>query len=142
MVEYNKVNVKLSETQLKKLKNAVTNKTGTTLRISLKMFAKNDVPHELFFTERRKTKLRNTFNNNMSTDLKISKAQISKIIQSGEFLESLLSKLGGPLMKVSIPFSKKCFSTKKELQLPLQQLLQEFRKKNVWFWNNNFNNFR
>ena len=136
------MNVKLSDSQLKKLKNAVTNKTGTILRISLKMFAKNDVPHELFFTERRKTKLRNTFNNNMSTDLKISKAQISKIIQSGEFLESLLSKLGGPLMKVAIPFSKKCFSTKKELQLPLQQLLQEFRKKNVWFWNNNFNNFR
>ena len=82
------MNVKLSDSQLKKLKNAVTNKTGTTLRISLKMFAKNDVPHELFFTERRKTKLRNTFNNNMSTDLKISKAQISKIIQSGRFLGS------------------------------------------------------
>ena len=38
MVEYNKVNVKLSDTQLKKLKNAVKNKTGTTLRISLKCF--------------------------------------------------------------------------------------------------------
>ena len=42
MVEYNKVNVKLSDTQLKKLKNAVKNKTGTALRISLKMFNGND----------------------------------------------------------------------------------------------------
>ena len=63
------MNIKLSDTQLKKLKNAVKNKTGTTLRISFKMFAENDVPHELFLTKRRKTKLRNAFNNNMSTDL-------------------------------------------------------------------------
>ena len=136
------MNIKLSDTQLKKLKNAVKNKTGTTLRISFKMFAENDVPHELFLTKRRKTKLRNAFNNNMSTDLKISKEQISKIIQSGGFLGSLLSKLEGPLMKVAIPFIKKCFSTKKELQLLLQQLMQELRKKNAWFWNNKFNNFR
>ena len=47
MVEYNKVKVKLSDTQLKKLKNAVKKKTGTTLRISLKMFNGNDMPHEL-----------------------------------------------------------------------------------------------
>ena len=42
----------------------------------------------------------------MSTDLKNSKAQISKIIQSGGFLGSLLSKLAGPLMKVAIPLAK------------------------------------
>ena len=106
MVEYSKVNVKLSDTQLKKLKNAVKNKTGTTLRISFKMFAENDVPHELFLTKRRKTKLRNAFNNNMSTDLKFSGAQIYKIIQSGWFLGSLLSKLAGSLMKVAIPLAK------------------------------------
>ena len=47
----------------------------------------------------------------MSTDLKLSKAQISKIIQSGGFLGSLLSKLAGPLMEVAIPLAKKCFST-------------------------------
>ena len=82
MVEYSKVNVKLSDAQLKKLKTAVKNKTGTTLRMSLKMFNGNDLPHELLLTTRQKTKLRNAFNNNMSTDLKLSKAQISKIIQS------------------------------------------------------------
>ena len=70
------------------------------------MFDGNDLPHELLLTTRQKTKLRNAFNNNMSTDLKLSKAQISKIIQSGGFLESLLSKLAGPLMKVTIPLAK------------------------------------
>ena len=106
MVEYNKVDVKLSDTQLKKLKTAVKNKTGTTLRISLKMFNGNDLPHELLLTTRQKTKLRNAFNNKMSTDLKLSKAQIFKIIQSGGFLGSLLSKLAGLLMKVAIPWAK------------------------------------
>ena len=106
MVKYNKVNVKLSDTQLKKLKTSVKNKTGTTLRMSFKMFDGNDLPHELLLTTRQKTKLRNAFNKNMSTDLKLSKTQISKIIQSGGFLGSLLSKLAGPLMKVAIPLAK------------------------------------
>ena len=105
MVEYSKVNIKLSDTQLKKLKTAVKDKTGTTLRMSLKMFNRNDLPHELLLTTRQKTKLRNAFNNNMSTDLTLSKARIFKIIQSGEFLGSLLSKLVGPLIKVAIPLA-------------------------------------
>ena len=84
----NTVNVKLSDTQLKKLKTVVKDKTGTTLRISLKIFDENDLPHELLLITRQKTKLRNAFNNNMSTNLKISKPQISKI----GFLGSLLSK--------------------------------------------------
>ena len=56
MVEYSKVNVKLSDTQLKKLKTAVKNETGATLRISLKMFNGNDLPHELLLPTRQKTK--------------------------------------------------------------------------------------
>ena len=106
MAEYNKVNVKLSDTQQKKLKNTVKNKTTATLRISLKMFNVNDLPCELLLTTRQNTKLRNAFNNNMSTDLKFSKAQISKIIHPGGFLGSLLSKLACPLMKVAIPLAK------------------------------------
>ena len=90
----------------KKLKTAVKNKTGTTLRISLKMFNGNNLPHELLLTTRQKIKLGNAFNNNMSTDSKLSKAQISKIIQSGGHLGSLLSKLAGPLMKIAIPLAK------------------------------------
>ena len=74
MVEYSKVNVKLRDTQLTKVKTAVKNKTGTILRMSLKVFDKNDLPHESLLTIRQKTKLRNAFNNNMSTDYKLSKA--------------------------------------------------------------------
>ena len=106
MVEYDKVNVKLTDTQLKKLKTSVKNKTGETLRMSFKMFDGNILSHELLLMTRQKVKLRNAFNNNMSTDIKLSKAQITKIIQSGGFLGSLLSKLAGPLMKVAIPLAK------------------------------------
>ena len=70
--------------------------------MSLKMFNGNDLPHELLLTTRQKTKLRNSFNNNMSTDLKLSKAQISKIIQSGGFLGRIL----GPLLKTGLPLTK------------------------------------
>ena len=106
MVEYSKANVKLTDAQLEKLKAVVKNNTGTTLRMSLKMFNGNDLPHELLMTKRQKTKLRNAFNNNMQTNIKLSKAQISKIIQSGEFSGSLLSKLAGPLMKVAVSLAK------------------------------------
>ena len=106
MVEYNKVNIKLTDAQLKKLKTTVKDKTGTTLRMILKMLDGNDLPHELLLTTRQKAKLRNVFNNNMLTDVKLSKAHISKIIQSGGFLGPLLSKLAGPLMKAGVPLSK------------------------------------
>ena len=62
--------------------------------------------NELLLTTRQKTKVRNAFNNNMSTNLKLYKAQINKIIQSGGYLGSLLSKLPGPLMRVAIPLAK------------------------------------
>ena len=90
----------------KQLKTAVKDNTGTTLRISLKVLDGNNLPHELLLTTRQKMKLRNAFNNNMSTNLKLSKAQIIKTIQSGGFLGSLLSKLAGPLMKVAAPLAK------------------------------------
>ena len=85
MVGYSKVNVKLIDAQLKKLKTAVKNKTGATLRMSLKMLDGNNLSHELLLTTRQKTKLRNAFNNNMSTDLKLSKAQISKKFNLEDF---------------------------------------------------------
>ena len=65
MVEYSNVNETLTDTQLKKLKTASKNKTGTTIRMSLKMLDRNDLPHELLLTTRQKTKLRNAFNSNM-----------------------------------------------------------------------------
>ena len=102
MAEYSKVNVKLSSEKLKQLKTAAKNKAETSLRINLKMFDVNDLPHELLLTTRQKVKLRNAFNNNMPTGIKLSKDQISKIIQSGGFLGPLLSKIASPLMKVAI----------------------------------------
>ena len=99
MVEYTKVNVKLSDSQIKKIKDAVKDNTGTTLRISSKTFDGNDLPHESLLTTRQKTKIRNAFSDNMSTDLKLSKAQMNKIIQSGEFLSKLLC----PLLKTGLP---------------------------------------
>ena len=104
MVEFSKVNVKLTDAQLNKLKTAVKNNIRTTLQINLKMFDGDNLPHELLLTTRQKTKLRNAFNN-MLTDIKLSKTQISKIIQSGGFIGSL-SKLAGPLMKIAVPLVK------------------------------------
>ena len=116
MVEYTKVNVKLSNSQTRKRKDAVSNNTGTTLRISLKMFNGNNLPHELLLTTRQKIKIRNAFNNNRSTDLKLSKAQISKITQSGGFL----SKLLGPLLKTGLPLIKNVIKpSAKSVLIPL-----------------------
>ena len=54
MVEGTKVNVKLSNTLMKRLKDAVKNNKGTPLRISLKMFNENNLPHELLLITRQK----------------------------------------------------------------------------------------
>ena len=72
------------------------------LRIRLKMVNGNNLPHEILLTTRQKTKVRYAFNNNMSTDLKLSKTQISIMIQSRGFLRSLLSRIAGPLMKIAV----------------------------------------
>ena len=85
MVEYSKENVKLSDRQLKQLKTPAKKKTGKTLRMRFKMLIGNDLPHELLLTTRQKTKLRNAFNNNMSTDLTLSKAHISNKISLEDF---------------------------------------------------------
>ena len=102
MVEYNTVNTKLSNSQLNKLKSAVKNNQGTILRMNARMFSANNLPHELLLTIRQTTKLRNAIESNISTDIKLSKAQISKIIESGRFLGKLL----GPLLKTGLPLIK------------------------------------
>ena len=70
------------------------------------MFKENNLTYKLLLKTRQKSKLKNAFENNMSTDIKLSKTQISKIIQSGVLLGPLLSKTAGPLMKVAIPLAK------------------------------------
>ena len=106
MVEYTKINWKLTNVQLNKLKKAVKSNEGATLRLGIKNFIKDEFPHELLLTTRQNTKLRNAINNNLATDIKLSKAQIKKLIQSGGFLGKLLSKLASPLMKVALPLAK------------------------------------
>ena len=102
MVKCNTVNAKPSNLQLNKLKNAVKNKEGTTLRVNARMFNGNNLSHELLLTTRQTTKLRNAIENNLQTDITLSKAQISKIIQSGGFLGKIL----GPLLKTGLPLLK------------------------------------
>ena len=106
MVEYTKVSVKLTNLQLSKLKKTVKNNDSATSRITIKNFNKDELPYELLLTTRQSTKLRNAINNNMATDLKLSKAQIKKMIQSGGLLGKLLSKVADPLMKVAMPLAK------------------------------------
>ena len=102
MIEYNKINVKLSNLQLSKLKTGVKNNEGTTLKISSKIFNSIDLPYELFLTQRKITKLRNAIQNNMSSDIKLSKVQIKKIIMSGGSLGRPLA----PLLKTGLPLLK------------------------------------
>ena len=106
MVEYSKVDCKLTNVQLNKLKKAVKSNEGVTLRLGISNFNKDERPHELLLTIRQNTKLRNAVNNNSATDIKLSKTQIKKIILSAGFLGKLLSKLAGPLMKVAMPLAK------------------------------------
>ena len=106
MVEYSKVDYKLTNVQLNKLKKAVKSNEGATLRLGIRNLNKGETPHELLLTARQNTKLRNALNNNSATDIKLSKTQTKKIIQSGGFLGKLLSKLAGPLMKVAMPLAK------------------------------------
>ena len=95
------------------------------------MFEGNNLHCELLLTTRQKTKLRNAFEINKSTDIRLSKTQISKIIQSGKFVGSLLSKIAGPLMKVKVRLAK-------DILAP-SGTTAEF---NTWFWNNNSVNFK
>ena len=110
MTQYNSLNVKLSNSQLNKLKSSIKNETDVVLRISSNMVSNSNdntnFPYELLSTNRQVANIRKTFTKNTSNDIKLSKTQLSKMIQSGEFLGNLLGKLAGPLMKVAMPLAK------------------------------------
>ena len=103
MTHYSSLNVKLSNSQLNKLKSAVNNETGVSLRISSNMVGNSNdntnFPHELLLTNRQVANLRKAFAKNTSTDIKLSKTQLSKMIQSGGFVGILL----GPLLRSGLP---------------------------------------
>ena len=90
--------MKLSNSQLNKLKSEIENETGVVLRLSPNMIDNSDdntnFPHELLLTNRQVANLRKAFAKHTSTDIKLSKTQLSKVIQSGRFLGRLL----GPLL--------------------------------------------
>ena len=80
MTNYQEARVKLRNAQVNKSKSAANNKTGTILRLNKKNLEDKELQHELFLTTRQTTKIKNAFANNMSRYIKLSKAQISKII--------------------------------------------------------------
>ena len=101
MTQYNSLNVKLSNSQLNEFKSAIKNGTALVLRLSSNMIGdnKNNFPLKLLLTNTQVSNLCKAFANNSSANIKLSKTQLSKIIQSGRFLEKLL----GPLLKAGLP---------------------------------------
>ena len=104
--QYNSLNVKLSNSQLNKLKPAIKNETDVVLRLSSNMIGNSDdetnFSHKLLLTNRQVANLRKAFANYLSIDVKLSKTQLSKMMQSGGFLGGLL----GPLLKTGLPLTK------------------------------------
>ena len=106
MTQYNSLNVKLSNSQLNKLKSSIKNETDVVLRISSSMVGNSNdntnFPHELLLSNKQVANIRKAFAKNTSTDIKLSKTQLSKMIQSGGFLGRLL----GPLLKTGLPLMR------------------------------------
>ena len=106
MTQYNRLNVRLSNSQLNKLKSAIKNETEVVIRLFPNMIGdfndQTNFPHELLLTDRHVSTIRKEFSNNSSVDIKFSKAQLSEMIQSGGFLGKLL----GPLLKIGLPLMK------------------------------------
>ena len=106
MTQYNSLNVKLSNSQLSKLKSAIKNETDVDLRLSSNMIDNSNdgtsFPHELLLTNRQVANLRKAFTKHTSVDIKLSKTQLSKMIQSGRFLGKIL----GELLKIGLPLMK------------------------------------
>ena len=118
MTQYNCLNVKLSNSQLNKLKSSTKNETEVVLRLSSNMIGNNktNFPHQLLLTDRQVSNLRKSFANNSSTDIKLSNTQLSKVIQSGGFLSRFL----GPLLKTELPLIKKVIKPlAKSVSIPL-----------------------
>ena len=120
MTQYNSLNVKLSNSQLNKLKSAIKNEIEVVLRLSPNMIGessdKANFPHELLLTNRQISSIHKAFSNNSSADIKFWKTQLSKMIQLGGFL----GKLFGPLLKTGLPLIKSVITPlEKSILIPL-----------------------
>ena len=120
MTKYNRLNTNLSNSQLNKLKSATKNEKDVVIRLSSIMIGspndKTNFPHELLLTSRQVSSIRKAFANNSSVDIKLSKAQLSKMIQSG----GNLGKLDGPLLKTGLLLMKSVITpVDKSVLIPL-----------------------
>ena len=118
MRQYNSLNVKLSNSQLNKFKSAIINENVVVLRLSSNMIGDNETnfPHKLLLTNRQVSNLGKAFSNHLSTDIKLSNTELSKIIQSGGFLGRLL----GSLLKTGLPLIKNVIKpSAKSVLIPL-----------------------
>ena len=134
MTQYNRLNLKLSNSQLSKLKSAIKNKTDVVIRLSPNIIddsnGETNFPHELLLTDRQVSSIRKAFSNNSSVDIKFSKTQLSKMIQSGGFLGKLL----GPLLKAGLSLMKNGITQlAKSVLLPLGLTAADagIHKKNI-----------
>ena len=118
MTQYNSLNVKLPNKQLNKFKSAIGNEAEVVLRLRPNMVGDNETnfPHKLLSTNRQVSNLRKAFANKSSANIKLSKTQSSKMIQSGGFLSRLLD----PLLKTRLPLIKnKIKPLAKSILIPL-----------------------
>ena len=149
MTQYNSLNVTLSNSQLNKLKSAIKNKTEVVLRLSSNMIGNSNdeinFPHKILITDRQVANLCKTFGNNSSTDIKLSKTHLSKMIQSG----GILGRLLGPLLQTELWFIKNVIkSLAKSIFIPLGLTIAAsaadagIHKKNISLWNTNTNNIK
>ena len=106
MVQYSKIDLHLTESQLKKIQSAVKNNNGTTIRLSNKNFNKNQLSHEIYLKQKQMEKLIDKIENNLSIDIKLSKAQINKVIKEGGNLGILLTSFLPKLIKTAISIGK------------------------------------
>ena len=141
MTQYNSLNVKLSNSQLNKLKAAIKNETDVVLRLSSNMIGNShdntNFCHKLLLTNRQVSSLRKAFAKNTSTDIELSKTQLSKMIQSGGFLGKPL----GPLLRTGLPLMKSAIKPlAKSVLIPLGLTASAsaadagIHKKNLRIW--------
>ena len=151
MTQYNSLNVKLLNSQLSKLKSAIKNENDVVLRLSSNMVGNSgdnsNFSHELLLTNRQVANIRKAFAKNTSIDIKLSKTQLSKMIQSG----GLLGRLLGPLLKTGLPVMKSVIKPlAKSVLIPLGLTAAAsaadagIHKKNLRIWSQeyNLNNFK
>ena len=139
MTPYNSLNVKLSNSQLNKFKSAIKNETNVILRLSSNMIGNSDdeanFPHKLLLTNRQVVNIRKAFANHTSTDIKFSKAQLTKM-QKGGFLRFL-----APLLKSGLPLLKSVIKPLGMLDLTAAASATD-TKKYTWTWKSHYvNNF-